>query len=52
MSEHHLGGDDVISMIDSVLEAVKDGYVVVTWYGPNTEALVAGIRPGELTVVD
>jgi hypothetical protein len=50
MSEHHLGGDDVIGIVDGTLAAVVEGYTVVTWYGDKTEALVAGIRPSQITI--
>ena len=33
MSEHHLGGDEVIGIVDNVLAVVGEGYTVVTWYG-------------------
>ena len=52
MSECHLGGDDLVSMADDVLAAVKDGYAVATWYGPDSEALVVGYRPDQLTVIN
>lgn len=48
MSENHIGGDDVLSYIDEVVSAMKEGYEIVTWYGSNTEALAAGIRPGTI----
>src|SRR5262245_36587221 len=51
MSENHLGGDDLVSLVDEVLAAQKDGYVVVTWYGHHTEALVVGYKPDQLTIV-
>jgi hypothetical protein len=50
MSEDHLGGDDLVSVADDVLAVIKEGYAVTTWYGHNSEALVAGYRPGQLSV--
>ena len=52
MSEHHLGGDNLVSMAEDVLAALEEGYVIATWYGPKTEALVVGYQPDELTIVD
>jgi hypothetical protein len=49
-SENNLGGDDLVNVADSVLQAVKDGYTVVTWYGDENEALVAGVRSGPVPV--
>ncbi len=51
MSCEHMGGDDVIGYVDDAMNLVKEGYKVVTWYGPKTEALVAGYRESELFVV-
>lgn len=50
MSENHIGGDNVVSIVDEVLAAIKEGYEIITWYGPNTEALVIGVRPGTIEV--
>jgi hypothetical protein len=50
MSENHLGGDDLVSVADDVVAAVRDGYAITTWYGHNSEALVAGYRAGQLSV--
>ena len=50
MSENHLGGDDLVSVVDQTLAAIKDGYEIATWYGPETEVLVVGYRPDYLTV--
>ena len=44
MSENHLGGDDMIFVVDSVLEAIKDGYHIHTWYGDNAEVLIFGMK--------
>jgi hypothetical protein len=30
MSENHLGGDDLVSLVNDILAAQQDGYVVVT----------------------
>jgi hypothetical protein len=51
MSEHHLGGDDLIGVVESVVQATRDGYEIVTWYGDHTQALVAGYRKEQLSVV-
>ena len=50
MSENHPGGDDMVAAVDDVLAAIKDGYRIVTWYGPETEVLIAGYRPEHLTI--
>lgn len=50
MSENHIGGDDVVSIVDQVLEAQTEGYRIATWYGPDAEVLVIGYRPGQLTL--
>lgn len=50
MSENHPGGDDIVGTVDDVLTAIQDGYRIVTWYGPEAEALVAGYKPDYLTV--
>jgi hypothetical protein len=50
LSEDHLGGDDMVQVAYDVLEAIKDGYAVVTWYGHDCEALVCGYRPEQLTI--
>lgn len=48
MSDHHIGGDDVISAVDDVLRAQQDGYSnIITWYGDSTEVLILGIKPGK-----
>jgi hypothetical protein len=44
--ENHLGGDDLVSLVDDVLAAQRDGYQILTWYGPDAEVLIAGVRPG------
>jgi hypothetical protein len=45
-SENHVGGDDLVSLVDDVLAAQRDGYQILTWYGPDAEVLIAGVRPG------
>lgn len=50
MSENHLGGDDLISLADDVISAAEDGYKVYTWYGPESEALVFGLKPGKILI--
>ena len=48
MSENHLGGDHLVSIADDVLDALNEGYRIITWYGPKTQALVVGYRPKQL----
>jgi len=43
MSENHPGGDDFVDLANRILEAIKDGFTVVTWYGDDTECLIAGV---------
>jgi hypothetical protein len=50
MSENHPGGDDIVGAVEDALAAIKDGYRIVTWYGPETESLVAGCKPNYVTV--
>jgi hypothetical protein len=52
LSENHLGGDDLVTVADDVLRAVEEHYQVVTWYGPNTQALIAGYHKDQLTIKD
>jgi hypothetical protein len=52
MSEHHLGGDDLIEITNNVLDAIRDGYKVETWYGDDTETLIVGYKSDRLTVED
>ena len=54
MSENRLGGDDMVELAAEVISAIEEGWKVVTWYGPDTEVLVAGIEKdfsGELTTL-
>lgn len=44
MSENHIGGDDVVSYVDSTIEAIKEGYEIYTWYGDDSEVLIIGIK--------
>ena len=44
MSENHIGGDDLCETVDDVLAALEEGYRIVSWYGPETEVLIIGIR--------
>ena len=49
MSENHLGGDNLVDCVDTVLAAQKEGYRIVTWYnGPDTDVLILGFRPADL----
>lgn len=50
MSEERLGGDDLCGMADDVVAAIKEGYEIISWYGDDAEALVAGYKPAELTI--
>lgn len=50
MSENHIGGDDVISIVDETIAAIKEGYEIITWYGPKTQALIVGVRPNTLEI--
>ena len=50
MSENRPGGDDYVAVVDDVLSAIEGGYLIVTWYGPKTEVLIAGYRPDYLTI--
>lgn len=50
MSENHIGGDDVIAYIDEVVAAIKEGYEIITWYGPKAQVLVIGVRPNTLEI--
>lgn len=45
MSENHIGGDNVISIVNEVKEAIENGYKVFTWYGPETETLILRVEP-------
>ena len=52
MSEHHLGGDDVIGFVRSAVDAMKEGFEVETWYGEESECLVVGVKPGTVVLTD
>lgn len=53
MSENHPGGDDILSYIDSTAKIAKrTGWTVVTWYGPDTEALAVGVQEGLLDLFE
>lgn len=43
---------DLISVVERVIYAQKEGYDIATWHGPNAEALVIGIRSGDLKLTD
>lgn len=51
MSENHLGGDDLCAMASDVLATVKEGFEVMVWYGPKSEALVVGYRPNQVKIL-
>ena len=44
MSGYGIGGNDIIEFVRAALEATEEGYKVVTWCGPKTEALIVGIK--------
>jgi hypothetical protein len=54
MSEHHLGGDDVVSFVQQAIEAKSKGYEVLTWYGQagdmDTCALIVAYKPAVLAI--
>lgn len=52
MSTQNLGGDDILTTVDETLAAVREGYRVCVWYGPNTETLAVGYRPEQITPVE
>ena len=52
MSENHIGGDDIVGTVDQVLNAIAQGYEIITWYGSDAEALVVGVRPNVLEFTD
>ncbi len=52
MSENHPGGDDIVGAVDEVLEAIKEGYQICTWYGPWAEALILGYSNKDIVVID
>jgi hypothetical protein len=45
MSENHIGGDDVIKIVNDTIKAINEKLKVVTWYGPELEVLIIGIDP-------
>lgn len=52
MSENRMGGDDIVSIVDQVLNAQRDGYDIITWYGADTKVLILGVRKGDLTLTE
>lgn len=36
---------DCSDVVRSTMQAIKDGYAIVNWVGPNGETLIAGYRP-------
>ena len=44
MSENHIGGDDLVSIVQDVLKFERKGFKIYTWYGSSTEALIVGIK--------
>jgi len=51
MSEHNLGGDDLCNLAHDILRATADGYTIAVWYGPDSEALIIGYHPTEMTIM-
>jgi hypothetical protein len=52
MSEHNLGGDDVVRIVGEALYAIEQGYEIANWYGPRGLVLIIGFRKGELKIVE
>jgi len=52
MSAADLGGDVLVQVARRVAEAVRGGADLITWYGPDTEVMVAAVMPGLLEVHD
>ena len=44
MSDDHVVDHDMVSLAEDVIEATQGWQTVVTWYGPDSEVLVAGIH--------
>jgi hypothetical protein len=45
-------GDGLVDVARRVAEAVRAGADLITWYGPDTEVMVAAVMPGLLDVKD
>lgn len=52
MSCDRPGGDDILSYIDETVRVAKLGLEIVTWYGPQTQALAFGVKPGLLDLFE
>jgi hypothetical protein len=52
VSAGNLGGDGLVDVARRVAEAMRAGADLITWYGPNTEVMVAAAMPGLLDVQD
>jgi len=46
MSEAHLGGDDIVRIVEDVLVVEREGYKIHTWYGGDAKVLIIGIKGG------
>jgi hypothetical protein len=52
MSCDRPGGDDILEYISETANAAKLGLEIVTWYGPNAEAMAVGVKPGLLDLFE
>ncbi len=52
MSENRPGGEAFIEFVRMAEGAVRDGYALATWYGPQTQTLIVGYNPVELDPMD
>lgn len=50
MSELHLGGDDLVDLADKIVDAVKFGLEIFTWYGPETEVVICGYDSSKIYI--
>jgi hypothetical protein len=51
-SETPPGGDTVVSIVEDVIEARDNGLCVVTWYGQQTQCLVASYDEDVIKVIE
>lgn len=52
MSCDRPGGDDILEYIKATANAAKLGLEIVTWYGPEAQALAVGLKPGLLDLFE
>lgn len=52
ISENHLDADDVVNIVNNTLQAIKQGYSIVTWHDTDTNVLICGIRPDQIILTD